>query len=356
MDSVKETAAAQPHAPIWPDVLCSIGAGMNAISGFGRLVLAHGWRNEALAGGLQAIGAVALVPPVLQLIRDRFPQAKPRWVPVLYAFALMPMASLISLPLSPSPAEIVQLRAAAVKDARALLANGQVDEAGVALNRYQSDHDAAVDLLIRQIAAKKAATASVPLPTNTAVPELHEQMQSPGSAYAERVQTYWLPAVHALPDAAPEDEDAYKNLIVQLDGLLQDVADGAELELTPDEQAARHELVRALAKKQVVLFPSIRRRFGKVLRAKLFRDDIDASVSGPGGTTLTQVGPMFINNANIEDDQQASLPMMTRARFRREEYRWGHSLGGTYTYTYHPPSDDAVMLWNDSMNEWTPIK
>lgn len=168
---------------------------------------------------------------------------------------------------------------------------------------------------------------------------INEVPQSPASIYAERVQTYWLPEVAAMPDAVPPEDEAVGKLMSAFDGMLMNIADGAKLNLNAKERASHEKLIGALARKQAKLFPDLRRRYAKALDAQMFRRDIRVTASG---ATLRLVGGPFVRNANIEDMETALAPTLMRFRFRRVEYRWNEQLGGITSYTLQSLPDSFV--------------
>lgn len=172
-----------------------------------------------------------------------------------------------------------------------------------------------------------------------------EAPQSAASAYAERVETYWLPEVAALPDTAPANDDAIGKILTQIDGLVLNIADGDKLNLDPGQKASRQKLIRALSLKQAKLLPELRKRYAQALDAGLFRDDIRVAARG---TTLTLTGGVFARNANVQDMQTALEPVLARLRFRRIDYRWSPYLSDGLFYDLKPPADSVVARWDGS--------
>ena len=172
-----------------------------------------------------------------------------------------------------------------------------------------------------------------------------EAPQSAASVYAERVETYWLQEVAALPDTAPATDDAFGKLLTQIDGLVLNIEDGEKLNLDPAQKAMREKLIRVFSLKQAKLLPELRKRYAQALDAGLFRHDIRVSARG---TTLTLTGGDFVRNANVQDVQTGLEPVLARLRFRKVGYRWSQYLSDGLYYDLKPPADSVVVRWDGS--------
>ncbi|HEX8668016.1 MAG TPA: hypothetical protein VF727_06560 [Allosphingosinicella sp.] len=152
--------------------------------------------------------------------------------------------------------------------------------------------------------------------------------------YSERVQTYWMPQVEALP-STPVADARLGELLSRMDALRSYVADGRRLSLTPAQRSMHSQFSGTLSAKQRLLFAAIRRRYAEDLNAQPFRRDIAVAATGPGSRTLRFTGPIFVRNANIADMQTELAPILSTMRFQRVEYRWSRTAGDT---TYYDPT------------------
>lgn len=196
---------------------------------------------------------------------------------------------------------------------------------------------------------RKAPTVGTSSPA-AQVPAVPEQaaakpksVQDAASTYAGRIEAYWLPEVRALPDEPPSDGSDFGKLLTQIDGLVVNLGDGSKLLLSDRQLANWDRLAASVSAKQKVLLPAMRRRYGEMLDAKLFRRDIRVSVVG---ATLQVVGAPFVRNANVEDMQTELGPVLNRLRFRRVEYRWSAYLNDGVHYDLKPPADGVIATWN----------
>ncbi|MDM7956006.1 hypothetical protein [Blastomonas sp.] len=329
-------------------LFCWIFSAGVILLGLAGAISPQSWLNDRVAGALYMAGGALLLPPVLRRLRVRYPLVRPSIVPLIFGALLIPISLAIAEPFKPSASEQAALREAAITDAKAHLAKGNATAARMALTKFSvsRDKDREIDALLTAIDASKApanspdqSKAAAAL-TKTPPPPV---MQDPASAYAERIETYWLPEVGALPDAPPADDEAFGKLLTQIDGLVVNVEDGADLELSPKQKLLRSQLMQELGSKQASLLPAMRRRYSEALDEKLFRRDVRVTVSG---TTLKLVGGMFVRNANVEDTQTVLAPVVNRLRFRRVEYRWNPQIGDSLYYDLQPPSDRAVARWD----------
>lgn len=169
-------------------------------------------------------------------------------------------------------------------------------------------------------------------------------VQDAASAYAERIQTYWLPEVHRMPTNPPMDDDMVGKLLARMEGMVTNIADASALNLTARQNAKRTELIEALSAKQKKLLPAMRRRYAEMLDRKLFRRDI--RVESVDGGTLRLTGNIFVRNANVEDMQTELAPILARLRFRHAEYRWSSRLATGLKYDLSGPADGEIARWD----------
>ena len=315
-----------------------------------------GWTDELCQGWIIAAAGVVLFPPVLRQIRSRLPFTRPWYVPFAYFLLLPFVALIIGKQFSPSPSEQRRLMAVAVEKAQSDLASGDYDGAEAALRKFhdRGASDPRLAALYAQL-DKRPTEQLTPSPVPPAVPSpaaaktmaVAEQPQSAEANWVERVQTYWLPQVRAIPTTAITDDDDFRKRQNDLNVLVQNFQDGDSLTLTKPQKATRDQFKAALAAKQARLFPALRRGYSQMLNQKLFRDDVSISVTGPSAQTIRFTAGMFVQNANIEDMQQGEYVVLMKLRFRRADYRWSRFIADGYHYDLKPPSDAAIGITND---------
>lgn len=358
MDSPSNDPAQITNRPRYSSLrtaACWIAGSIMIVGGLGQFTLGGGWPNEQVSGLVAVVGGFCLIPPLLRRIRERWTWARPVWVPVLWFIALAVIAPRLLTPLAPSSAEQARLRAEAIAAADRLLAEGDFAGARTKLSRFamRPDPDGNIRATRNRIdeaeSAAEAETRAASLEPGPDQPEAEtpdraeeQGYPDPAAVYVERVQTYWLPQVEALPDTAPTGGEAYGALLTQLEALRSYVADGKQLRLTPAQQAIHSEFSSALSAKQRKLFPSFRRSYTNLLGAQLFRRDILVSVAGPRADILRFTGPIFVRNANIEDMQAELASALAQTRFRRVEYRWSRYAPDSIYYDLDPPADADV--------------
>ena len=85
---------------------------------------------------------------------------------------------------------------------------------------------------------------------------------TPGSNYAERVQTYWLPDLRALSNTPPTDVTTCRVRLSKLQELIQIGVDGKGLVFTNRESSTVGRFRKELQSKQAVLLPTLQRQCG----------------------------------------------------------------------------------------------
>lgn len=85
---------------------------------------------------------------------------------------------------------------------------------------------------------------------------------TPGSNFAERVETYWLPELKALPISPPANEATCRSRKVAIEELAQNVLDGEELTLTPAQARTLVRFRQQVRAKELILLPMLKRQCG----------------------------------------------------------------------------------------------
>lgn len=85
---------------------------------------------------------------------------------------------------------------------------------------------------------------------------------TPGSNFAERVQTYWLPELRALPNTPPSDATICRLRLSKLAELIQIGTEGKKVVFTARESSTVGRFNKELQSKQAVLLPRLQRQCG----------------------------------------------------------------------------------------------
>ena len=185
----------------------------------------------------------------------------------------------------------------------------------------------------------------------------HQQTgDDPAADFIDRVQTYWLPEVAALPNAAPADQEGWTKLLNAIDVLAGNAVEGEKLTFTPAQRAIANQFLRRLGAKQALLYPALRRHVASQLRSAWFRTDIGVSANGARAELLRLTSAAFVRNANIEDVQRDTGSSFLKARFRRVEYRWSRHWTEGYHYDLKPPADAIVATWDTNVSNYHVVR
>lgn len=78
-------------------------------------------------------------------------------------------------------------------------------------------------------------------------------------------------------------------------------------------------------------FPKMRKNYGKILKDKLWVDNIKVNVLGTSNTILQFEGAIFASNRNIKDMQDNIYDVINKLRFKKVNYKW-YKYDDEYTY------------------------
>lgn len=109
------------------------------------------------------------------------------------------------------------------------------------------------------------------------------------------------------------------------------------------EQKLAKELEQKVSKSQVKNFPKLRLAYCKLIKEKLWVNDIDVNISGAKNTTLQFTAGIFAANKNILETQNALAEMLSNLRFKQTQYRW-YKGEDEYTYYNIKSSKDSEVL------------
>lgn len=165
-----------------------------------------------------------------------------------------------------------------------------------------------------------------------------------GNDYAERVKMLWTPKLTNMPSAPTVDASALWSRVSDFEEVARGIEEGKEFKQGAGA-TARSKLVAAASAKQRAMFPVLRRSYGEIIRAQLFRNNVDASVGGSGAKALIFSGVMFADNANIQDAHEAARANFEKLRFSSATYTWARGLDG-YRYSIVAPADGEIGYWD----------
>lgn len=357
----------QGNAKLWLTVFCWVMGVANIIIGLTNVL---GTADRHIPVGLiRLVGGIILLPPILKLIEQHFPFVRRARAILLFAFIVLPILGLSTgyrPKLEPLPTSAEKLPAAGsptTAPAQAPLPTRGLPTpailkaaprfmevpAGHMLRPVQDALNAGNIDGAFQLLADRNAVAENDQPMKARLMDAlqrasDEQIgRDPGADYAERIDSYWLPQVRALPSIAPADPEAFGRVRTQLDGTLVAIDDGSRIILSKASAAKHQQLKTALAAKQRTLFPSMRKNYAATLDAKLFRHDVRVAAIGPGNSTLLLTGGMFSFNAKIEDTQNEIGPAAASLRFKKVSYRWSQHIDERTTYDLDAPADTAIV-------------
>lgn len=93
---------------------------------------------------------------------------------------------------------------------------------------------------------------------------------------------------------------------------------------------------------QVKEFPRLRKEYGKILKEKLWEENIEVKTKRSSHSTLDFTGTLFANNKNIKTFEETISEGLYIFRFKRVQYRWiKHADEYTY-YELSSPKDKEL--------------
>jgi hypothetical protein len=124
--------------------------------------------------------------------------------------------------------------------------------------------------------------------------------------------------------------------------------EGAELELSADDQAKRMIFKGKLVQAQKRAFPKFRDALGPVMRQALWEADGSARTIGTGFTTVEFVAVDFAANRNIAAFQKEVEPFLKQMRFRQSRYKWFKDASEYTYYNFNQGiADSDIIVWNE---------
>jgi hypothetical protein len=288
---------------------------------------------RATATGLALLSAAVAVPPIVKWLRARTAILRPAFVPPVLAVLLTGVAANIA------PPEVARSPDAPAASAQRPSTEQVVAQARAALE--SRDHETATTLL-----------SGLPRREQTDNPLVVAAMKdasavATASGFPFQVSEYLLPEIAALALPTEADEiSAVWTLVSKFEDLARTLEDAAKLPLDDAGKAALEQARAALSRKQVALFPGLRRLWRDKAAHAFWLMDIDVAVSGERSATVTWTGAMFAANANIQEAQTGFVANAGKLRFKTARYRWFSRADRVTSYDIKPPPDTQIGYWN----------
>lgn len=122
--------------------------------------------------------------------------------------------------------------------------------------------------------------------------------------------------------------------------------DGASLDLSKDQEAARQAYKKAISKKQAEALPILRDLYGPAMRKQLWEVDGKAKTFGNKFKTIEIISGAFAANRNIKSTHETMHPTLSMLRFTRAQYKWLDANVDYSYYTLDTPADTDLVRWN----------
>lgn len=145
------------------------------------------------------------------------------------------------------------------------------------------------------------------------------------------------------------DNTLYRGSIVNLDAEITVFRIYAKKinELLASENAELIKLGKIYKSKILYLqtkeFPLMRKEYAKIIKNKLWEEDIDVYISGSRNTSINYTGGIFAANKNISDFQSGVSYMLRKLNFKRANYRWYKGETGYTYYTISSNKDNELV-------------
>ncbi|WP_185288312.1 hypothetical protein [Chryseobacterium lactis] len=111
----------------------------------------------------------------------------------------------------------------------------------------------------------------------------------------------------------------------------------------PDEQMLAKQLEKEVIKSQIKTFPKLRLIYGKLMKEKLWENDINVKILGSDNKKLQFTAGYFASNKNIQQTQTTLQDMLLNLRFKQTQYKW-YSGDDEYTYYNLQSANDSEII------------
>lgn len=110
-----------------------------------------------------------------------------------------------------------------------------------------------------------------------------------------------------------------------------------------DEQKLAADLEKKVVTSQILTFPKLRLAYYKLIKEKLWENDVEVRIIGSKNKTLQFTAGYFAANKNIQETQTTLYEMLSNLRFSQTQYKW---YSGDDEYTYYnieSPKDSEII-------------
>lgn len=135
--------------------------------------------------------------------------------------------------------------------------------------------------------------------------------------------------------------DSYDQMVIQMAIFKAWANTVRQSDTIPSLKKKSAELRALVGKIQAKEFPIMRSTYVKIVKDKMWEENIKVSKQGP--STIQFVGGPFANNKSIKQFQEAASEQLNLLRFKQARYKW---IDAEDEYTYYdlkPPVDKALM-------------
>ncbi|WP_045319354.1 hypothetical protein [Brevundimonas sp. BAL450] len=303
-----------------------------------------------------AIAGLAVLPPVVSLIRRRATFYMPMWVPpvtsFVVAFVFAVIGTSVGLPAETGSgagtetesrgADSAEDRAEQVAEIEGLISEGTVESTRSALRKLD-------DRRLREDVAEGGSLR--PLFDRATAAAEDARVRGEINGYIARLNET-LPMVEAVFTGRPETELVINLNLETLNTAARLLRDGEAFASDPQVREAMAELRRTMVQKQTAAFPAMRAGYGAIKDQAVWENDMDIIVQGGGNRTIRFIAGIFAANRNIARFEESVRPVLSPMRFRRSQYEWYRGSEYTY-YTLETPDDAEIGYWVGST--FTPV-
>lgn len=328
----------------------------------GLLVLAAGEASGRRGVVLLVVLAVATAPPTARWVERRLPGYRFPGLPLFFglclAVAAMNLApGLPPLPRSPAPSPKAVPKTASVPSA-AVVAPQRSQSSGIvegdsAMGPAQAaldagDVDRAIHLFFNRpvTAQDRASVGGRKLHAAIQAASDRQTGRDVSAEAAERFAAYWQPRLANLPRGIPKDASALWARVSAFEVFARALEEQPTSALRGEARRLRAAFKDQLVRRQRSDFPLLRRGYQDIAGSAMFRLNILVRVSGTANRELSLVGPLFADNANIEDVQHSVRTNVAKLRLSTVSYRWVRGASG-FSYDLEGPSDADVGYWRE---------
>lgn len=196
-------------------------------------------------------------------------------------------------------------------------------------------------------ASSTGPTASSPGPHTISAFETKEESLHKVDVFLQALRDMRPDAITSGSVSAPDGTHLVLDVFNAVAAVLQNLN---RMQLTPDEQKKVTSLRAELVKRQVTVFPMLRKTITSFMGKELWKADVTVQIFGPRDTTIEFVGGDFAAHRNIQTAQEAIQPLLVKLRFRKAQYKWVPSAEETWAYKLDSPPDSAVAKIDEMGN------